>query len=168
MADTRPSGLPIVPDAEALITQELSEIDSRGRLHMLPRWTRRMSWLSAPTAEAVLALMILDEPGRLSIVGWEPFGPKIVDRYRELAAVDVGRDNEALRVLLDRYHRLSVPSDRRPSLGDAALQHLGLPTTRGVSSNVYVVVSDDQVTVLAPAYRNSRNEQGHGVLEGLP
>jgi hypothetical protein len=168
MPEFRPSGNPVIPDAEALVTQELAEIDERGRLHLLPRWARRTNWLPLPPAGNLDALVVLAEPGRLSFLSWEPDGPRIVQRYRDLSMTEDGADFEALRMLQDRYRKLSISTDRRPSLGDAALQHLGLPTTRGLRSNVYVVVMPSRIDVLGPTYRNMRNEGGHPALDGLP
>ena len=168
MAETRPSGLPIIPDAEALITQEVAEIDERGRLHLVPRWSIRAAWLPTPLRTAEDALMIFVEPGYLSLRSWEPDGPRIVARYNELARLGAEAPREVLRLIQDRYGKLVVPVDRRPHLGDAALQHLGLPTKRGVKSSIYVVISSGQIDLLAPSYRNAKNIEGHTLLEDLP
>jgi hypothetical protein len=168
MAYTRPSGLPLVPDSDALVTQEIAEIDGKGRFHLLPRWTKRTNWPPFPAAGNFEALMVLTEPGRLSLMPWEPEGSRAMERYRQLSASEDGPDLEALRILQDRYRRLVVPNERRPYLGDAALQHLGLPTRRGRPSNVYVAILPDRIDLLGPSYRDGRNEEGHPSLDGLP
>src|SRR5882724_4361165 len=108
MAETRPSGTPVIPDVEALVTQELAEVDGRGRLHLLPRWAKRTNWLSLPATDEFEALMILVEPGRLSLKSWEPDGPRIQKRYRDLSIAEGGPDLEALRLIQDRYRKLPI------------------------------------------------------------
>lgn len=168
MAETRPSGRPLVPDDEALVAQHVAEIDSRGRLHVLRRWTQRTNWPPFPTAGDFEILVVLSERGRASLRPWHPGGPKILQRYQELTASEDGPDLEALRRLQDRYARLSLPRERRPHLGDSVLQHLGLPLRREMSTPIYVVVLPDRLDLLGPAYRDRVNEQGHPALDGLP
>ena len=168
MAESRPSGVPIVPDAKALVIEEIAEIDGRGRIHLLPRWAKRVGWIPVPAAGDVDALMILVEPGLLSLTSWNPDGPRIEKRHDELAALGTGADLEALRSIQDRYQKLPIPNDRRPHLGDAALQHLGLSTKRGAKSNVYVVITPGRIDLLSPGYRNAKSIEGHPSLDDLP
>jgi len=167
MNKTRPSGILIIPDSEALIIQEVAEIEERGRLNILPRWAKKAGWLPVTGAKASEALMIFIEPGLLSIRSWEPDGPRIFETYKQVAQEEEP-DLEALRLIQDRYGKLSIPKDRRPYLGDAALQHLGLPTTRTARSNIYVVVSLGRIDLLSPNYRNTKNIGGHSLLDDLP
>jgi hypothetical protein len=88
--------------------------------------------------------------------------------YIELAQLGTDADLEVLRFIQDRYGKLSIPKERRPHLGDAALQHLGLPTTRDVASNVYVAIYPDRIDLLSPYYRNAKNVAGHSALDDLP
>lgn len=168
MADTRPSGVPVIPDDEALVTQELVEIDKRGRLHLLPRWAKHISWLPLPATNDLDALMILMEPGRLCLTSWLPDGPRILERYRSIA-LEADPGLEVLRSIQDRYQILHIPKkERRAHLGDAALQHLGLPTTRGASSNAYVVLFPDRIDLLGPALRDAKNLARPPQLDDLP
>jgi len=113
--------------------------------------------------------MILVEPGLLSVTSWEPDGPRIVERYRDLAKFGEELDYEGMRLIQDRYQKLLIPKrERRPHLGDAALQHLGLPVARGTKSIVYVAVLRERIDVLGPAYRNTKNLAGHPSLDDLP
>jgi hypothetical protein len=167
MSDTKPSGTPLIPDNDAVVVQEVAEIDERGRIKLLPRWADRTVWLKRP--DKFEALIVLAEPGRASLRNWEPDGPRIIARYNELKALGKDADIESLRLIQDRYSRLSVPSavDRRAYLGEAALEHLGLPGL-GTSSNVYVVIYPDRLDLLSPALRNDKLRKGHPDLDGLP
>lgn len=168
MTETRPSGIPIIPDSDALLTQELAEVDGRGRVHLLPRWARRTSWLSVPPTDDLIALMVLFPPGRISLRSWDPDGPRIMERYAILAAQGEQADPEALRAIQDRYQRLQISKERRPYLGHAALQHLGLPAKRGMVSNIWVAIFHNGIDLLGPAYRDAKNLEGHPELENLP
>jgi len=112
--------------------------------------------------------MVLVEPGRLSLRQWATSGPQIVARYEQLSSSSDDDDLEVLRLIQDRYRRLPIPKDRRPYLGDEALQHLGLPTTRGVKSPVYVAVYPDRIDVLGSTYREERLVSGDPSLDDLP
>lgn len=168
MAETRPSGRPLVPDAEALVSQEIAEVDGRGRIHILPRWTKRTIWPPFSPSADFEVLLVLKEPGRLRMIPWEPVGPQILARFRALEEMEDGPDLEALRLLQDRYVRMAIPRERRPYLGSAALQHLGLPTRRGSPTNVYVVVMRERIDIIGPAYRDRRQQEGHPALDDLP
>lgn len=168
MAETRPSGLPVIPDHSAVVVQEVTEIDERGRLHLLPRWTRRVSWLPLPAKENVDALMVLVKPGYISLRQWKGNGPRIEKRYKEIAKESDVDALEALRLIQDRYKRLTINKERRPHIGDAALAHLGLPITRGMKSTVYVAIFPSQIDILSPAYRNAKLEAGHARIDDLP
>jgi len=112
--------------------------------------------------------MIFVEPGLLSLRSWKPDGPRIAARYIELAQLGADTDLDALRLIQDRYGKLSIPKERRPHLGDAALQHLGLPTTRDATSNVYVAIYPKRIDLLSPNYRNAKHVAGHPALDDLP
>jgi len=164
MAETRPSGLPVIPDEEAVVTQEVAVIDARGRLKLLPRWTRRVAWLR-PAAD-VDALMLLGHSGRISLLEWERAGKPVVDRHADLLASGE-IDLEALRQIQDRYRRLPLNQERRPYLGDAALAHLGFDIGRGTRRTVYVAVYPDRIDLLSPSYRDSQLLESHPLLDGL-
>lgn len=168
MAETKPSGLPIVASKSAPVLQEIAEIDGRGRLHLLRRWANHTDWLPSLIDDELQVLMVFVEPGRLSMRSWEPEGPKIVTRFEEIAKTPDEDGLEALRLIQDRYGRVLVPKDRRPYLGDLALQHLMIPTGRGQKSNVYVAVFPKCIDVFGPAYRTEKLILGHPQLEGLP
>jgi hypothetical protein len=168
MADTRPSGNNPVSGPDALLIQEVAEIGIRGRLHILPRWAKRAGWLPVPAECEAVALMVLAQPGLISILNWETEGPNIERRYIEIASDVSDVDFEALRAIQDRYAKLYIPKDRRPYLGDAGLQHLGLSTTRNSKSNVYVVVYPGRIEILSSEHRNAKAISGNAKLDDLP
>lgn len=168
MSSTRPSGNGIIPGANAAVSQEVVTVDERGRLHLLPRWTERLPWLEADAAADRSALMTFIEPGRFSIRSWEPHSTQIIARYDELSAGSDPDRFETMRLIYDRYGRLTVPHDRRPYLGAAALAHLGLHLERNAKSIVYVAVFPDQLHVLSQSYRNARLAIGDPGLDTLP
>ena len=86
----RPSGIAIVEHGSVAIA--VAHVEMRGRLNILPRWRNRVAWLSA-AEEDVEALMVFVEPGLVSIREWEVDGPRIQQRFTELA---VSTDPDAL------------------------------------------------------------------------
>ena len=168
MAETRPSGLPVISDDDATVIQEVAEIDERRRLHLLPRWAKRTDWLPVPAKGTVNALMTFVEPGLLSLRDWKVDGPRIVERYKEVSEEPGETAFETLRLIQDRYRRLPISIERRPYLGEAALAHLGIPLTRGMKSVVYVAVSSDRIDLLGPIYRNSKLIAGDLRIDDLP
>lgn len=166
MAETRPSGAFPLPDIESPVTQEVAEIGMRGRLHILPRWIKRLGWMPTAASEDLALLLIMGEPGQVSLRPWSPIGPAIVERFKELQSTPE-TDSEALRLIIDTYGQVVVPQDRRVHLGDLILQHLGLPTDRTAKSNVYVVIRADRIEMLSPAYRNEKHIAGFAALDDL-
>jgi hypothetical protein len=163
----RPSGLSIIADASATVTVSVAHVEMRGRLNILPRWRNRVEWLKSRATD-VLALMVLAEPGLISIRDWEPDGPRIQQRFAEIAASSDADAPAALFLIQNRYQRLIIPAKDRPSLGDAALAHLGLQVERGAKSVIYVCVSSDKIELMSPTYRNSKLTEGHPLVDDLP
>jgi hypothetical protein len=162
----RPPGLRLDPDFPGPIIQVIEDIDDRGRLDFPPRVAEYVDWLSK---RATQCLMVLREPGRLELLCWDTTGIQVIERRKHI--VEAARsDNslwEALRSLEDRYHRLSLPADRRKiSLGANALLHLGAPEK--VSSPVYLIGFPDRVGVLSPLRRNQLIQETPTILSDLP
>lgn len=168
MAETIPSGRPLVPLPEAPVFQELAHIDPHRRLNLLPRWTLRFDWLKPTKNNPSELLMVLREPGFVRLLPWTPWGEQVRLRYEELAAADASDDClEAMRLLQDSYGRLQVDAEHRPYLGDAALAHLGVSLERGVRSPVYVVVYPNSLGLLSAGAREFRLKHATA-LDGLP
>ena len=127
-----------------------------------------MSWLATQTNGETEALMIFDEPGLISIRSWHPLGPEIRQRFAELRKSTDPDAEEARRILVDRYQRLIIPAQDRPSLGDGALAHLGLPLDRRSRSVVYVSVFSDRIDVMSTTYRDTKLLEGNVLIDDLP
>lgn len=168
MAETRPSGLSVISQDDSAVIQEVAEIDRRRRIHLLPRWTERVDWLRAHRTKNIIALMVLAEPGLASLRDWNVDGPRIENRYEEVARKSDPEALEVLRLIQDRYCRLTITGERRPYLGELALAHLGLPIARGVKSTVFVAVFPDRIDILSPTLRNSKLVLGDASLDDLP
>ena len=164
---TRPSGIPIVRVEEAPVSQEVAQIDSRGRLNLLPRWTKRIDWMPNEPVE-LLALMVFQEPGLITICSWEGEGQRVEQRYKELALQEDAIALDALRLIQDRYQKLIVPPQRRCSLGQAALAHLGFPAPPGKEQTLYVAVYSTKIDLLSPSCRNRKLLAGNPLLDDLP
>lgn len=164
----RPSGLPIIDDAEGLVTVNVAEVEKRGRLNILPRWRKRVVWMNSLGEKATDALMIFSQPGLLSICCWQPNGPRIEQRIVELSNSADPDALEVLRLIQDRYQRIVIPARDRPTLGDSALAHLGLPIHRGQKSLVYVSVFSNRIDVMSPSFRDAKLIEGHPLLDDLP
>jgi hypothetical protein len=164
----RPSGLSIIEDESAAVTVSVAHVEMRGRLNILPRWRKKVAWLSSLGETDAQSLMIFAEPGLVSIRSWEPDGPRIRARFAELSSSPNPDAQQALRLIQTRYQRLIIPAKERASLGHGALVHLGLRTERGLKSVVYVCVYSDRIEVLSPAYRDAKLIEGHDLIEDLP
>jgi hypothetical protein len=164
----RPSGLPIIEDVSAAITVSVAHVEMRGRLNILPRWRKRIGWLLSAEGSDVLALMVFAEPGLILIRAWEPDGPRIQERFAEIASSHDADAPQALRLIQDRYQRLVIPARERASLGDAALAHLGLKVERGKKFLIYVCVSSDRIELMSQAYRETKLAEGHPLIDDLP
>jgi hypothetical protein len=112
--------------------------------------------------------MVFAEPGLISIRAWEPDGPRIQQRFTEIVSSEDADALQALRLIQDRYQRLLIPAKERPSLGDAALSHLGLHVERGEKSLIYVCISRDRIELMSPAYREAKLTEGHPLIDDLP
>jgi hypothetical protein len=162
----RPSGLPIVDDDDAPVLEELAHVEARGRFNFLPRWRKRFGWMSVD--KEVQALMIFVEPGLISFRDWRIDGPRVQQRYRDVAASDDADRFRMLRLIQTRYRRLIIPAKDRSSLGDAALAHLGLPIERGRKSAVYVTLYPGHLDLASPDHRNAKSFNDDALLDDLP
>jgi hypothetical protein len=165
MSETKPSSFPVLDALEALASQEIIEVDARGRFQLLTRWGKTVEWLG--TAKGRLeVLAVLEAPGHLSLRNWSPDGQRIIERYREEQSG--GADPETLRRILDRYQKIPVRADRRPYLGDLALAHLGIPLRRTEATAVYAAIFPDRIDLLSQSYRNLQMTISRAELDDLP
>jgi hypothetical protein len=131
----------------------------------LPRWRKRIAWLNAN--DSIEALMTFKEPGLITISDLKKDGPRIQERVEELSKSEDPDAIVALRLIQDRFQRLLIPFKDRPSLGDAALTHLGLSTERNRKFTIYVCVYSDRMNLMSPEYRNAKLMESHSLIEDL-
>ncbi len=164
----RPSGLSIADDAAAPVIVELAHVEMRGRLNILPRWRKKVTWLALDTDSDVHALMVFAEPGLISLRDWRTEGARVQERFAQLSVSADTDAPQALLLMQTRYQRLVIPARDRPSLGDRALAHLGLPLERGQKSVVYVCVFIDRIEIMTSKYRDAKLLEGHPLIDDLP
>ena len=159
--------LPLDPDHPAPVTQAVAEVDQRGRVRIPVRLSSVVGWMAATTGE-IESLMILDEPGRIILLSWVDRASAVLIRRQGL--IEEAKSSlpaaEELRLLEDRYHRIIIPKDRRPTLGELAILHLNL--SLGVKSHVYVAKLLEQVQILSLDFRNKALVQAGPIFSELP
>jgi hypothetical protein len=165
MAETKPSGVPMIDAPGAIVSQEVAHIDKKGCLNLLQRWTKRLAWFPSHPEDFEVLLIFLS-PGRLSIRDFANDGARIQQRYNELSAETDAETLEVLRLMQDRYGRLRVPKSRRASLGDPALAHLELE--RGQRSTIYVAIFPNYIDLLSLRYRNEKLIAYQEQIDDLP
>lgn len=159
-------GFGLDPDLPGPVEQAVADIDRRGRLRIPSRLAAGMDWLGAAAA-SVDALAVLDEPGRIILLSWKERSAELLAKRRALIEEAPEVDAlQALRLLENRYKRINIPKELRPTLGPETLIHLDLPI--GVESHVYVTRVLDALEVMSPAYRNEHFLTTSEVLAGLP
>jgi hypothetical protein len=124
-----------------------------------------VAWLAKSGAN--IGLAVLERPGLLRILSFEPHGLAVLDRRRRLIE-DVNIDPaaaEALAALEDRYHRIRIPADRRISLSSLLTAHLGVEPGAAL---LYVERFLEEIQLLSLAMRERRLIAGHKLLAGLP
>src|ERR1700730_4366286 len=103
MAQTRPSGYPVFGVASPSVAEEVTEIDGRGRIRFLPRWTNRIPWWKGTSGEGLDVLMVLVEPGLISFHDWVSDGERVAARFAQIAETEDEDALEVLRLIQDRY-----------------------------------------------------------------
>jgi hypothetical protein len=163
----RPSGLSITDDSMAPVIVEVAHVEMRGRLNLLPRWRKKVTWLALADSD-VEALMVFAEPGLISLRDWQMEGARIQERFAQLSVSADSDAPQALLLMQTRYQRLIIPARDRPSLGDRALAHLGLLLERGQKSVVYACVFVDRIEIMSSKYRDAKLLEGHTLIDDLP
>ena len=150
------------PEAPGLVGQDITTLDIRGRLRIPWQLAKPIDWLE-PTKKSCYALAIFEDPGRIMLCSWEKESPAVLEKRRDLLRRDAYAD---LRLLEDRYRRVLIPRDLRPTLGAGAVMHLGLRLD--VERRVYVVRMANVLEILAPSYRDKQLALASTVFSGLP
>lgn len=152
----RPKGTKIDPENQSPVAVEVCEIDERGRVRFPPRITSGIEWFEKGAFDC---LMVLDVPGRVIVLPWNPFGEEVIKKRNEL--IEEFPENSTLRDALIsleyRYHRLPIPVDSRPYVGSLALFHLDLP--EGLPSRAYLVRSPERLELLSSSCRREMSQK---------
>lgn len=139
---------------------EIVDIDDRSRIVLPTRLLDGLDWLT--NAEAGRCLAVLPEPGAIRLLSWEAHAVKYASTHDKL----LGRERyEDLRLLEDRYRTLQV-TDRRPTLGESLMFHLGLEL--GVPAKVYIWRVADYLEILTIAARNLKLANAGKAFPDLP
>lgn len=125
-----------------------ASLDRRGRLFLPNQALQSLTWLQSTSP--VDALAVLDYPGHLII---KPLAPHRLQIEKAIEQAEQENDIDMLRVLCDAYRRLKIPADRRPTLGNTVVLHLGL--VPGMTAHLYVHRVVDQLEVLTTEYRDN-------------
>jgi len=167
MVAGRPIGLLLDPDVPGPLSSGTAETDGRGRLRLPARLVMEVGWIPAGS-EAVDALVVLSTPGQIVLYSWNDHAQPIVDKRRQL--IDLCKNDSSvfgpLKALEDRYKRLRIPSDLRPTLSDEILLHLGVELNS--PSLVYVWRVSNRLEISSILYRNHLLLERWDELENLP
>lgn len=158
--------MPLDPSLESPVEQGVADIDRRGRIRIPSRMARLLGWLPHSGAP-VDALAVFDEPGHMALFSWAERSPPVLIKRKELIhdAQESTEALESLRLLEDRYKRISIPQDLRPTLSIEALMHLELPVA--TVTYVYVIRIFDVLEIFSPTFRKQRSTNSDA-LAGLP
>lgn len=138
---------------------EVRPVDSRGRFTLPARILSLLPW--AETTENCTCLLVLDAPGLVRVMPWEPFGPKIIEERRKAIQLS---DQESVLRLDDRYLRTSIVMSR-VGLPDLAIAHLD--SGRAVST-IYLVVTTSELQIWSVSYRNRNRTRLGAHFDELP
>lgn len=163
----RPPGLSLDPETPGPVHHGTVEIDNRGRARLPARIVHHAAWLrTAP--DGADALAILFHPGCASLLSWTECAAPILQRRRDLiarASSDAGA-LEALRVLEDRYKRIKIPADLRPTLTREIRLHLEI--TLEQNSTIFLACVAERLELTSPSYRNRLLLRDWDELRDLP
>jgi hypothetical protein len=159
----------IDPERQTPGMTDLVQFTTQQRINLPARLLKGLEWLEKPEATGeILALMKLDEPGRLSLLSWRLHSPAVLQRRQELVerAEDEQEALEALILLDDRYFRIQIERTGRLLLPLPALAHL---YGEGAFYHpLYVVRARDRIELWSQTYRNQRISVSSHLLEDLP
>ena len=149
-----------------VVLQEIAKLDERGRIRISTKSLGTLDWLSKESSPTE-ALAVLEQPGQILLLPWESEYPKIQARKDELLEAKTSADTlEALALIEDRYKKLTIPSDLRPSLSQEMLLHLGMLGTD--QSYIYILRIDQRIELHSKSFRDDFRNQNPEHLKGLP
>ena len=145
----RPRGLDLDPAMAAPVGQEVVTIDDRGRIR-IPGWlVADLDWFNFTQGAERYVLGVFEEPERIELRSWAQGSPAVLDFRAKLLQAG---NYPAIRLLEDRYRRIEIPKDLRPTLGDGARAHLRLGPDQ--NSYVYFFRTGDTIEIASTTYRD--------------
>ncbi|MFZ0679157.1 hypothetical protein [Candidatus Binatus sp.] len=154
-----------IDQSDRVYSIEAVLMDPRRRIHFPARLTRGLDWFEK--ASEYLAILKLEEVGRISLLPWRETAAAIVAKRKEL--LDKMPDSEvekALLILEDRYRELRVDTESRPTIPESAAVHLC--GSGGFDKYVYVVRRALRLELWSASYRNEQILSESALLDGLP
>lgn len=167
MPGGRPSGLPLDSEQPSLVQVASADVDDRGRMTLPAPLARAAAWLHA-AKEGQDVLLVLSAPGVIELRPWEPDGEKVIARKRQLEG-KLEKDPsvvDALRILHQRYRRLSIAKGYRTTLPSDLRVHLGV--LGPANHSIYVVRTMALLEILTKEVYDKRLAEDHSDLSDLP
>lgn len=152
---------PVSPERAKLL-YEVASLDGRGRINFHARWCDRAGWGKADLD----VLFVLESPGLITCLPWERNGQAILERYSELEQA-LPPDWVGLSHLHDRYHRVSIGTDRRVTLSELMQLHVGVEPG-SERCKLVAMAFPGSVVLMSIEERARRLAQNSRDMQGLP
>lgn len=161
----RPPGWMLDHDQPGPVHREALWIDARGRMTIPAVARERTSWLADGGQK--LTLFVCEDPGRIKILPWDPYGHRVFQRRRELLTLEPTSEVlEAILEIEDRYLRQSIETGGRVNLSEMALTHLEIRAD--LPTYAILVCISDVVEIWSVTYRRNRRKATLDILDDLP
>jgi len=159
----RPQGLKLDPALTAPVLQEPVQLCARDRLGIPLEIANAAPWMAERAGGDLLALAVLEAPGKIALRSWKADSPAVLDVRRQL--VDA-LDHQAIRILEDKYRRVQIAKDARVTLTLSHILHLGLPPDS--DAYVYVALVGEVIEILSTDFRNQQLARVTSMFGELP
>lgn len=162
----RPPDTPVTRKYLHIVRQELVRIRDKARVPIFPRFYEDLSWFRQRAAFD--CLLVLEEPGRLTVRDWDTSSPAVLNRLEALAQdalTDTGATSH-MRLLLDKYRLIHIGSDSRLRLTATPLRHLRITGEEG--TYVYLTRYPTTLEILAEWRRDELITDIPVELQDLP
>ena len=167
MTAGRPPGHPLDSATPGLVAQGVMDLVSRGRGQIPTTLATSLTWIQGPK-RGTDTLVVLSEAGIAKLLPWEPDGPRVLARRKELiqAAAKDPAVHEALVALENRYKKSVIGTDYRITLPAELTAHLEISDEP--PARAFIVCMDDHLELMSLAAHNRLLSRSHPALEDLP
>jgi hypothetical protein len=145
----RPPGWLLDPSSACPVDQDLAAVDSRGRLTISARLLNGIPWVGNKGKSE--CLLQLEEPGRLSLAGWDETHAEILAVRAQLVA---SAELRTLRRFEDRHRRVQLDAGRQLQLPQIIIVDLGITHEQRY---IYVVRLGTALELWSLKYRDDDN-----------